>query len=198
VVFGEGDGEIFIDFALSDEVLAHEFAHGVTQYAVGFNFSDESGALNESMSDVFCSVFRQWRHRLSAERADWQIGSSILGPVARAHGFNCLRSLSEPGSAGCLAPQPQHFSAYDPSGDAHVNSGIPNHAFYLAAMAIGGNTWDRVALIWYSALSNGRRQPNMTFNDFAALTVQRASLLFRNSAPVPKAVEQAWKDVGVL
>jgi Zn-dependent metalloprotease len=198
MIYGDGDGEIFADFALADDVLAHEFAHGVTQYTTGLGFWDQPGALNESASDVFGTVFRQWRLRQTCERADWMIGAAILGPTARTRGYLCLRSLKSPDAPYCVTQQPFHMRDYDPSGDPHANSGIPNQAFYRAAMAIGGNTWDRIALVWYSALANGRRQPNMSFEDFASLTIQKAASLFRTTLTVPKAIEDAWKQAGVI
>jgi Zn-dependent metalloprotease len=198
MVFGDGDGAVFTDFASSEDMLAHEFTHGVTQYTAGFGFWDEPGALNESISDVFSAVYRQWRLRQTSDKADWMIGTGILGPTARQRGFQCLRSLSTPSAAKCISLQPQHLADYEASGDPHINSGIPNQAFYRAAMAIGGQTWDRIALVWYFALTNGRRQPNMGFNEFAALTIAKGASLFRTTASVPKAIEQAWKDVGVL
>jgi len=198
MIFGDGDGEIFCNFAQADDVLAHEFAHGVTQFLLGLGFWDQAGALNESISDVFASVFRQWRMRQPSDRADWKIGSTILGPKAIERGYTCLRSLSTPDAVECIAPQPKHMRNYDADGDPHINSGIPNHAFYLASMATGGNTWDRLALVWYSALASGRRQPNMSFEEFAKLTIARATALFRNTTDVPRAVEQAWRDVGVI
>jgi Zn-dependent metalloprotease len=147
---------------------------------------------------VFSAVYRQWRLRQSAERADWTIASTIIGPAAYKLGYRHIRSLSNPNARDCVSVQPNHYRDYDKNGDPHINSGIPNHAFYLAAMALGGNTWDRVGLVWYASIANGRRQPNMTFHEFAQMTVTRAALLFRTNASVPKAIEKAWRDVGVL
>jgi Zn-dependent metalloprotease len=198
LILGDGDGAAFGDFALCEDVLAHEVAHAVTQYTIGLSYVAEAGALNESLSDVFAVVFCQWRRHQSAERADWKLGSGVIGAELRQRGYRALRSLQAPDAAGVLLPQPRHMRDYDPNDDPHINCGIPNHAFYKAAMALGGNSWDRIVLIWYSALSSGRRSPNMTFAEFAKLTIHRATMLFRSNAAVPRAVEQAWKDVGVL
>lgn len=198
MVIGDGDGEIFTDFAFSDDVLVHELTHGVTQYTLGLGFTGEPGALNESLSDIFSAVYRQWRLRQSSQLADWTIGSTVLGQSARKMGYTCLRSLSEPDSPTSLMRLPGHMRDWDPNGDPHINSGIPSQAFYRAAMQVGGNTWDRVALIWYSAMANGRRQPNMTFAEFASATITRASALFRSNAAVPKSIENSWRQVGVI
>src|SRR5699024_10210420 len=109
--------------------------------------------LNESISDVFGAMFRQWRAGLDVTSASWLIGSDIMGPGATARGFTCLRDMSNPAAEHCLAPQPTHFSAYHDGMDPHESSGIPNFAFYKAAMAIGGNSWDRAGRIWYQALT---------------------------------------------
>lgn len=198
MVFGDGDGEAFADFAFCEDTLAHEFAHAVTQFTIGLGYADEAGALNESLSDVFASVFRQWRQHQPSDRADWSIGSALIGPDLQRRGYRALRNLMEPDAADLLTPQPRHMRDYDRGGDPHINSGIPNHAFQMAALTLGGNSWDRTALIWYSALASSRRSPNMTFAEFAALTVHRATMLFRMTPAVPRIVEQAWKDVGVL
>lgn len=198
LIIGDGDGRAFGDFAQCEDVLAHEVAHAVTQYTMGLSYVAEAGALNESLSDIFATVFCQWRHHQPAEQADWKLGAGVIGTELRNRGYVALRSLKAPDTAGVLLPQPKHMRDYNTNGDPHVNCGIPNHAFYKAATVLGGNSWDRVILIWYSALASGRRSPNMTFAEFARLTVHRATLLFRSNAAVPRAVEQAWKDVGVL
>lgn len=198
VILGDGDNEAFGDFALCDDVLAHEMQHGVTQFTIGLGYWDEAGALNESIADAFASVFCQWRRLQPSAKATWTIGAGVIGRELRYRGYAVLRNLAEPDSASALLPQPRHMRDYDKSGDPHINSGIPNHAFYLAAQALGGNTWDRIAPIWYSALVSSRRSPNMTFAEFAKLTIHRAQLLFRVTPSVAQTVEEAWREVGVL
>jgi len=198
MIFGEGDGEIFLDFAGSEDVLAHEFAHAVTQYTIGLGFWGEAGAINESISDIFSAVYRQWQKRQTCEQADWMIGSDIVGPTARQRGFHCLRNLSRALPTNCISEQPKHYSDYDERGDPHINGGIPSFAFYHAAMLIGGNTWDQIAPVWYNALTTSQRRPNMNFREFAYLTITRAAALFPAIKRVAKAVEQGWKEVGVI
>lgn len=198
IILGDGDNEAFGDFARCDDILAHEVQHGVTQFTIGLGYWDEAGALNESIADAFASVFCQWRRLQPSAKAAWTIGAGVIGHELRKRGYDVLRNLAEPDSAGALQPQPRHMRDYDAGGDPHINSGIPNHAFYLAAQALGGNTWDRIAPIWYSALVSSRRSPNMSFAEFAKLTIHRAQLLFRATPSVAQTVEDSWRAVGVL
>ena len=90
--------------------------------------------------------------------------------------------------------QPSTMTGYVEGGDVHTNSGIPNHAFYLAAIALGGNAWDKAAKIWYAALPLLRS--DATFADAAKATSSAAAELF--GAQEKSAVEGAWKKVKVL
>ena len=89
--------------------------------------------------------------------------------------------------------QPQHMRDYVEGGDVHTNSGIPNHAFYLAANALGGSSWEKAAPIWYRSLS--LLTPNATFDDAKKATIDAAGLLF--SKEEQNSVSEAWKAVGV-
>ncbi|OEV31413.1 peptidase M4, partial [Streptomyces nanshensis] len=75
MVFGDGDGEIFRDFTLPVDVIGHELTHGVTQYSANLEYYGQSGALNESVSDVFGALIKQHSLGQSAQEADWLIGS---------------------------------------------------------------------------------------------------------------------------
>ena len=153
MTYGDGDGQVFTDFTKSDDVIGHELTHGVTQFTAGLDYSNESGALNESISDAFGAMFHQWRRKQTVVQADWLIGAGVLGPVAIAKGYKCLRNMAKPSSPQCLSPQPSQYSDYISGGDPHENSGIPNHAFYLAAMTIGGRSWEKAGKVWYAALT---------------------------------------------
>jgi Zn-dependent metalloprotease len=185
-------GDLFHGFAECLDVVGHELTHGVTQYTVpgGLVYEGQSGALNESVSDVFGSVIRQWQAKQTVDKADWLIGAGIMNPkYGRA-----LRSLQAPGTASKFDDQPAHMSHYVPDGDVHTNSGIPNHAFYLAATAIGGHAWEKAAPIWYLAL--GMLHSTATFADAAAATARAAENLFGAGAEL-NAVREAWRGVGV-
>ena len=88
MTYGDGDGQVFTDFTKSDDVIGHELTHGVTQFTAGLNYSDEPGALNESVSDVFGAMFHQWRRKQTVAQADWLVGPGVLGPVAIAKGIH--------------------------------------------------------------------------------------------------------------
>lgn len=89
MVFGDGDGVVFGDFTACVDVIGHELSHGVTQFTAGLAYHDQSGALNESLSDVFGSLVKQYALRQNADEADWLIGAGLLAPACRA--WPCAR-----------------------------------------------------------------------------------------------------------
>jgi len=196
MIYGDGDGRIFVDFTNSNDVIAHELTHGVTQHTLQLAYANESGGLNESMSDVFGSMFRQWRANQTVSQADWLIGKDIIGPGPQAQGITCLRDMASPGARHCLAPQPFHYKDYVPGMDPHYSSGIPNFAFYKAATAMGGKSWDKAGRIWYRALTDGK-SPNMKMAAFAKRTRKAAMALYFGNTKVYNAVDHAWKAVGL-
>jgi Zn-dependent metalloprotease len=197
MTYGDGDGQIFVDFTRSNDVIGHELTHGVTQYTAGLVYSGEAGGLNESISDCFGSMFRQWESGQPAAKADWLIGAGILGPAAKKKGFTCLRDLSTPAAAHCLSKQPSNYSDYVPGSDPHISSGIPNHAFYLVATGIGGKSWEKAGKIWYAALTDPKATSTMKFKAFSNLTKSAAKALFPKDPSVYAAVAAGWKAVGV-
>jgi hypothetical protein len=203
MVFGDGDGEIFGDFTISIDVTGHELTHGVTQYTAGLAYEGQSGALNESISDVFGSLAKQHHLGQSAADADWLIGAGIFRPGV---GGVALRSLKAPGTAYDdprlgRDPQPAHMSAYvetsDDSGGVHINSGIPNHAFYLLATNLGGNAYETAGQIWYTTLTSGALPATATFAQFAQATLTAAQSIHGPTSPEATAVTTAWQSVGI-
>lgn len=201
MTFGDGDGVIFTNFAKSLDVVAHELAHGVTQFTANLDYYSQSGALNEHFSDVFGTVITQYANRQTAHDADWLIGDEIMGPTLFGE---ALRSMRAPGTAYDNPligkdPQPDHMDQYyagpaDNRG-VHINSGIPNKAFYLTAMAIGT---DKAALIWYHALQN--LWATAEFNDAVAVITDSARILVKDKkVPLgsPQTVRAAFKEVGL-
>ncbi len=203
MVYGDGDGEIFQRFTKSIDVIAHELTHGVTQYEARLIYFGESGALNESMSDVFGSLVKQRVKNQTVEEADWIIGEGLLMPNVKGVG---IRSLKAPGTAyddPILGkdPQPGHmkdiYVGFKDNGGVHINSGIPNRAFYLAAMEIGGYAWEKAGKIWYMSLCDRlRRRSN--FRRAAKVTMEVAGELYGEGGKEHKAVENAWREVGVI
>ncbi|MBC5799226.1 MAG: M4 family metallopeptidase [Candidatus Eremiobacteraeota bacterium] len=201
MVYGDGDGVVLGDFTRALDVIAHELTHGLTESTANLTYSGQSGALNESVSDVFGSLVKQWVHGQRAEEADWLIGDRLL--VDTKFG-RALRSLAAPGTAynsifmGGKDPQPAHMRDYQhmraDDGGVHVNSGIPNHAFYLLAVDLGGHAWERAGAIWFGALT-GAARPHTSFAEFASETVHVAEKQFGDE--VRKHVQHAWQRVGV-
>lgn len=197
MTYGDGDGNIFVDFTKADDVIAHELTHGVTQYSAALGYANQAGGLNESISDVFGSMFRQWRANQDVGKADWLIGKEIMGPGALARGFTCLRDMANPAAKHCLSPQPTKFAQYRDGMDPHESSGIPNLAFCKAAIAIGGKSWEKAGKIWYQALTGFAPSPNMKMGVFANRTRALASGLFPSEPAVKSAVDKAWTAVGL-
>src|SRR5215471_5069987 len=78
MVFGDGDGDLFNRFTISLDVIGHELTHGVTGSEVNLHYLNQSGALNESISDVFGSLIKQYVAKQTAAEADWLIGAGLL------------------------------------------------------------------------------------------------------------------------
>jgi Zn-dependent metalloprotease len=205
MVFGDGDGIIFTDFTLSLDVIAHELTHAVTQFTANLEYHNESGALNESVSDVFGSLVKQWSLKQKADAADWLIGAEVFTPGI---GADALRSLKAPGTAYDndlfgKDPQPDHMSKFvkqpdneeGDHGGVHTNSGIPNHAFYLTATNIGGFAWEAPGHIWYEALKASTETTG--FQEFANTTYAKAGALYGAGGIEQKAVRSAWSEVGL-
>lgn len=202
MVYGDGDGVIFREFTSCLDVIGHELTHGVTGAEANLDYQGQSGALNESMSDVFGSLVKQWRLGQTAAQADWLIGAGLLGPTINGV---ALRSMKAPGTAYDdprlgKDPQPadmQHFvDTTDDDGGVHINSGIPNHAFYLAAIAIGGRAWEKAGAIWYDALTKYLRSDS-EFQNAADATVAAARARFGSRSLEEQAVRKAWEKVGL-
>lgn len=197
MIYGDGDGSIFIDFTNGDDVVGHELTHGVTQHSLQLNYADEAGGLNESMSDCFGSMFRQWEKKQDVKSADWLIGHDIMGPTAKARGFTCLRDMANPAAKHCLAPQPTHYSQITPGMDPHYSSGPPNLAFSTACNALGGKSWEKIGQVWYHSLTGFGPTPNMKMKPFADRTRQVAHTMYSATPAVAAAVDNGWKHVGL-
>jgi Zn-dependent metalloprotease len=203
MVFGDGDGELFQRFTISVDVIGHELTHGVTSDESKLDYNGQSGALNESMSDVFGIMIKQYLKHQTADQSDWLIGEGLLMPSVKGV---ALRSMKEPGTAFDdpqlgKDPQPGNMKDYvqtmEDNGGVHINSGIPNKAFYLAAIKIGGNAWEKAGAIWYATQRDKGMRPNITFARFAGLTLANAQRLYGAKGKETEAVREAWNEVGV-
>ncbi|WP_214465839.1 M4 family metallopeptidase [Microbacterium flavescens] len=203
MVFGDGDGEIFSGFTGSLTVIAHELAHGVIEDEGGLVYQGQSGALNESVADVFGALAEQHHLGQTADQASWLIGEGIFTDAVEG---TALRSLAAPGTAyddDVLGrdPQPAHMRDFivtrDDNGGVHINSGIPNHAFYLVATALGGNAWERAGVIWYRTIT-GALPSTADFSTFAHATLAAAAAEYGEESEEVAAVRAAWTSVGVI
>lgn len=204
MVFGDGDGEVFRGFTGSLSVIGHELAHGVVEDEGGLLYEGQSGALNESVADVFGALADQHRAGQAADAASWLIGEGIFTDAVQGR---ALRSLADPGTAyddDVLGkdPQPAHMRDYvqtrDDNGGVHINSGIPNRAFYLVATALGGNAWERAGLIWYRTLTSGTLPSTADFTVFARATLAAAAAEYGENSEEVDAVRAGWTSVGVI
>ena len=204
MVFGDGDGQVFNRFTISPSVIGHELTHGVTQFTANLEYQGQSGALNESISDVFGALVEQNLRGQPTSAASWLIGEGLF--TEQVEGI-ALRSMKAPGTAyndDVLGkdPQPDSMAGYietdDDNGGVHLNSGIPNRAFYLVAEAIGGNAWEMPGRIWYDTLTGPLLRPQSDFAAFAAATADTAARLYGNGSTAHDAVLRAWATVGVV
>jgi Zn-dependent metalloprotease len=201
MLYGDGDGRIFGRFTKSPEVIAHELTHGVIQYEANLEYHGEPGALNESFADVMAMQVEQRIKGQSAEEADWWLGGEILLSEVGAQGIRSFTAEKAYENNRFLGtdPQPKHMDdKYKGSrdyGGVHINSGIPNHAFYLVATELGGNSWERAGTIWYKTLRNLNRYSK--FAEAAAMTIQVATADYGADSQELRAVTSAWETVGV-
>jgi Zn-dependent metalloprotease len=211
--FGDGDPQIFNTFTESLDITGHELTHGVTEKTANLWYENQSGALNESISDVFGSMVKQYALKQKAKDADWLIGEGLFRDP---EGARALRDMANPGTAYTnnkfigTDPQPKDMDGYvflrndedNDSGGVHTNSGIPNRAFFLAATGVGEYSWDPAGKIWYAALTDPalvnlpRSTTKKTFKIFADLTIKHAQEIGGSAAV--DAVTKAWKTVKVL
>ncbi|HKY53138.1 MAG TPA: M4 family metallopeptidase [Anaerolineales bacterium] len=208
MVYGDGDEDLPADerlfnrFTIAIDVIGHELTHGVTQFEAKLQYFQQPGALNESMSDVFGSLVKQYQRQQLASEADWIIGEGLF--TSNVNGVG-IRSMKAPGTAyddPVLGkdPQPAHMKDYvntiSDNGGVHINSGIPNHAFYITALELGGFAWEKAGQIWYVTLKD-RLTATSKFQDCANLTYQVAGELYGAGSIEQQAVKKGWDAVGL-
>src|SRR5690606_4252835 len=203
MVFGDGDGKIFNRFTITIDIVGHELCHGVIDHEAALVYRDQAGALNESISDVFGTLVRQYHLGQSADQADWLIGAGLFTDAVQAR---ALRSMAAPGTAyddPLLGrdPQPAHMRDFvqtrEDNGGVHINSGIPNRAFQLTATEMGGYAWEKAGRIWYDTLCDRRMTAQADFSMFATLCVDNAGRIFGSSSEEKRITVAAWSEVGV-
>jgi thermolysin len=208
MTYGDGDGTTFTALVTTD-ICSHELTHGITQFTANLIYQGESGALNESMSDVFGAMVERFAKGLSTKT--WKIGEECFTP---ANGTNdALRYMDNPhlaGNSGFTADDdPDHYTerytGTADSGGVHINSGIPNKVFHLVA-AGGTNHRSTIVVtsqgtsaaerIWYRALTVYMTS-STNFAGARAATLQAATDLFGSTSAQRTAVANAWSACGV-
>jgi Zn-dependent metalloprotease len=207
-------GQNWAQLAGALDVVGHEYTHGITTYTSGLIPQNESGALNESFSDMMGTAIEFFYQPTGTGRgvADYRgAEDAVRGVTAAAiaadrHG---LRSMDNPGLFGHPDHYSQRFLGPGDSGGIHINCGISNQAYYLA---IEGGT-NRTSGLAVQGVGTANREqiervffrgftvyltPNATFSTARAATIQAALDLFGDGSPPHRAVVQAWTAVGVL
>jgi Zn-dependent metalloprotease len=203
LLLGDGDGTIVGRLSHAVDLIGHELTHGVIACTANLDHRGQAGSLNESICDVFGSLVKQRQRGETAVEADWLIGEGVLADGVAG---SALRSLRAPGSAYDdpligADPQPSHVLYLVETGAdnaVHINAGIPNHAFYLASIKLGGHAWERSGRVWYETLCDVALPVDADFARFAELTCSTAARLYGAGSRELEAVAEAWHEVGVL
>jgi Zn-dependent metalloprotease len=196
VALGDGDGLIYKEGAFGSlTAIAAEMCHAVIQRTSGLVYVGESGALNQSFSDVFASLVEQWQKQQTFDEASWLILPDVF--VGSSSGM-ALRSLKEPGTAFIAQVSTmQKFQKSNNSvpGDIYINSGIVNTAFYELAKRLKGHAWEKPGKIWYESYLTLTSKSN--FQEFADTTVSVATRIYGARSLEREAVVQSWAVVGI-
>ena len=206
MVYGDGDGLVFTSFTSDIDVIGHELTHGVTENEANLDYENQAGAMNESFSDIFGIMIKQRFNNQDVKKSNWLIGEKVMIGIKYA-----LRSMKAPGTGYINHPelgndpQPATMDKYqnlpnNQSGDwggVHINSGIPNFAFYVTAYNMGGYAWEKAGRIWYSVLTDRSLAQNAKFVDVKNLTIVHAEKIFGINSPEVKAVKQGWSEAKV-
>jgi Zn-dependent metalloprotease len=206
MVYGDGDGIVFTSFTSDIDIIGHELTHGVMENEANLDYENQAGALNESFSDVFGIMIKQRHYNQDVKKSNWLIGEKVMIGINYA-----IRSMKAPGSGYKNHPelgddpQPANMDDYQdmpntPSGDwggVHINSGIPNFAFYVTAFNIGGYSWEKAGRIWYAVLTDQSLAHDARFADVKNLTIIHAEKMFGINSPEAKAVKHGWLEAKV-
>ncbi|GKU78934.1 M4 family metallopeptidase [Paenibacillus sp. L3-i20] len=191
IAYGDGDGTLFRAFSADLDVIGHELTHAVTEYSANLIYQGESGALNESVSDIFGNAI---------QGTNWLLGDDIYTPNIPG---DALRSLEDPAAYN----QPDHYSnrytGTADNGGVHINSGINNKAFYLLAqggthygITVTGIGRTDAAKILYRTLTL-YLTPSSNFTAIRAASIQAATDLFGATSTQVNSVKNSYAAVGV-
>jgi Zn-dependent metalloprotease len=206
MTYGDGDGTSFRPLVTLD-ICGHEMQHGITERTANLTYSGESGALNESWSDVFGAMVERYTKGQSSNT--WKIGEDAYTPSTSGDALRYMDNPHNARNAGYTADDdPDHYiELYTGTGDnggVHINSGIANKAFYM--LAVGGTHHrggsmtgigaDAAAKIWYRALTSYMTS-STNFKGARTATLNAAAALYGSGSTNYNAVAQAWTICGV-
>lgn len=197
MVYGDGDGTTFIPLSGGLDVVAHELTHAVTSTESNLIYQNESGALNEAISDIFGTVVE---FKYQAAKADYLIGEDIYTPNTSG---DALRSMANPALNGDPDYYGNRYTGTGDNGGVHTNSGIINKAAYLIAaggthhnVSVTGIGVDKLGAIFYRA-NTVYLTSSSTFSQARAALVQSASDLYGSTSAATTTVKNAFTAVGV-
>ena len=208
--YGDGDGITFDFFSSGLDVVAHELTHAVTQFTSDLIYLNESGALNEAISDIMGASVEFFFEPAGSGRqqADWVLGEDIFinfGPIFRS--FRNPDALGDPDHYDVRCVPPVCSEDFD-NGGVHINSSIANHAFYLMVEGgtnrvsgiqvdgVGRAQMDRIESVFFRAFT-AYLVPSSDFSDAREATLRAARELFGAGSALEQTVRQGWDAVGV-
>ncbi|MBK7932290.1 MAG: M4 family metallopeptidase [Acidobacteria bacterium] len=209
MTYGDGNGTTFSPLTTVD-IAGHEMTHGVTQYSANLTYSSESGALNESMSDVFGSMTELYSRGGVVTGDTWKIGEQSYTPATSGDALRYMDNPHLAGNGGYTSnDDPDHYTerytGTADSGGVHINSGIANHAYYLAAaggthhlsgVTVTGIGATDAARIWYRALTVYMTS-GTNFSAARTAMLNAATDLFGSSSAQYTTIATTWCAVGV-
>jgi vibriolysin len=203
MAFGDGDGVLSGPLGEDLDVTVHEFTHAVTGSESGLFYTDEPGALNESLSDISSAFCASWSRHWAMDAEVWKLGEGVWTP---ATGGDAMRYMDDPKKDGRSRDYyPERYTGTDDNGGVHWNSGIPNLAFQLLATGgthprkssvhVTGIGIEKAGHIFYKAATE-LFTPATSFIQAKTYTEQAARMLGYDEETVAS-VTQAWQAVGV-
>lgn len=201
MTYGDGDGSTFTPLVTLD-ICGHEMTHGVTERTAGLIYQNESGALNESMSDVFGAMVERYKNGGTVNNRTWQIGEDAYTPNTSG---DALRDMSNTHSSGDPDHYSERYTGTADNGGVHTNSGISNYAFYLLSQGgthhlsnvnVTGVGATAAEKIFYRALTTYMTS-STNFADARTATLNAASDLYGASSSQYTRTATAWCAVGV-
>lgn len=196
MVYGDGDGTTFVALSGALDVVAHELTHAVTEYTAGLVYQNESGAINEAVSDIMGTVAEY----SVGSNFDWLVGEDIYTPGVSG---DALRSMSNPAAYGDPDHYSKRYTGTQDNGGVHINSGIINKSAYLLAnggtfynVSVTGIGVPKLGAIYYRAL-NVYLTPNSNFSSLRAAVIQSAKDLYGSTSAEATAAAKSFDAVGV-